>query len=138
MSNEVLFSMANTIVLPAWITLIFFPKKKFKIWVVFGVILLLAITYAFLVFTGFGNMDFNSFSTLAGVMSLFTDETGVLAGWLHYLAFDLLAGYWMVNDAINKDIKHGWVIPCLLLCFMFGPLGFLFYFIIRSINTKRS
>jgi len=65
------------------------------------------------------------------VMKLFTNEWAALAGWIHYLAFDLFVGCWEVRDAQAKNISHWYVIPCLILTFLFGPIGFLLYSILR-------
>ena len=67
------------------------------------------------------------FSTLAGVALLFSNPWLLLAGWMHYLAFDLLVGSWEVRDARERGIPHLLVVPCLLLTFMFGPAGWLLY-----------
>jgi hypothetical protein len=42
-----------------------------------------------------------------------------LAGWLHYLAFDLLIGTWEARDAREHGIRP-LLIPCLFVTFMFG------------------
>lgn len=78
------------------------------------------------------------FSTLAGVGTLFLNPWLLLAGWVHYLAFDLLIGSWEVEDARERGIPHLIVIPCLVLTFMFGPAGRLLYRIVRSVRGKGS
>ena len=69
-------------------------------------------------------------------MKLFTNEWATLAGWIHYLAFDLFVGAWEVKDAQEKNISHWFVIPCLILTFLFGPIGFLLYSILRFFLSK--
>jgi hypothetical protein len=54
-----------------------------------------------------------------------------MAGWLHYLAFDLFIGAWEVRDAQRHGIPHLLVIPCLLLTFLLGPIGLLCYMAAR-------
>jgi hypothetical protein len=54
-----------------------------------------------------------------------------VAGWLHYLAFDLLVGTWEVSTAREEGIPHWAVIPCLVLTFMLGPVGFLLFLLVR-------
>ena len=46
-----------------------------------------------------------------------------LAAWLHYLAFDLLIGTWIASEAQRIGMKHLLIVPALILCFMFGPVG---------------
>ena len=89
----------------------------------------LALVYAFYYFTnmGQGEGDFNS---LEGVKRLFSNENSVLIGWIHYLAFDLLIGGWVLQTAQKKGIHHGLVIPCLIGCFLLGPIGFAVFWLI--------
>jgi len=56
----------------------------------------------------------------------------LIAGWVHYLAFDLLVGSWIVKDAQEKQIHHGWIVPILVMTFMFGPLGWASYVVLRN------
>mgnify|MGYP003449398354 FL=1 len=57
-----------------------------------AVITLFAIVYTWLIAQSLQPGDFEKFGTLDGVMSLFTNKTAVTAGWVHYLAFDLMTG----------------------------------------------
>jgi hypothetical protein len=78
------------------------------------------------------------FSTLAGVGTLFSSSWLLLAGWVHYLAFDLLIGSWELEDSRERSIPCLMVVPCLLLTFMFGPAGWLLYRIVRSVPRRDS
>ena len=62
---------------------------------------------------------------------LFANPFALLAGWVHYLAFDLFIGAWEVRDAQQHQVPHLAVVPCLLLTFLFGPAGLLLYFVLR-------
>jgi ABA DEFICIENT 4-like len=42
-----------------------------------------------------------------------------------------------VRDASRRGIPHLLVIPCLLLTFMFGPIGFMAYYALRAIGAGR-
>jgi len=53
------------------------------------------------------------------------------AGWIHYLAFDLMVGLFIVTDAARLGIAHWWLLPALFLTLMFGPAGLLLYFATR-------
>ena len=66
-------------------------------------------------------------------MALFTQPEVALAGWLHYLAFDLFVGAWETRVGREERIPHLLVIPCLLLTFMFGPIGFVAFLALRMI-----
>lgn len=69
--------------------------------------------------------------------ALFADPWMLLAGWIHYLAFDLFVGGWEVRDAQQRGIPHLLVVPALVLTFMFGPAGLLVYLGIRWLARRR-
>ena len=62
--------------------------------------------------------------------TLFENPWLLLAGWAHYLAFDLFIGGWEVRDAQRRGIPHLLVVPALVLTFLFGPAGLLLYLLI--------
>lgn len=64
--------------------------------------------------------------------ALFSVPELVLAGWIHYLAFDLFVGAWEVRDAQKKEIHHLLVIPCLFVTFMAGPAGLVLYWVLKA------
>ena len=80
-------------------------------------------------------MDFGS---LASVMALFTEENAVLAGWVHYLAFDLLIGMWMIKQNEKIGIHQILMAPCLFATFMLGPVGFLLFMSMRTFKLKKA
>ena len=96
---------------------------------------LLAVAYAGLIGAYFAAAE-GGFSSLEAVRSLFDSDALLLAGWLHYLAFDLLVGAWQVRTARAEGIPHLLVVPCLVLTFMLGPVGFLLFLIIRFARTS--
>jgi hypothetical protein len=67
---------------------------------------------------------------------LFQNRAMLLAGWVHYLAFDLFVGSWEVRDAQRIGIAHYLVVPCLVLTFLFGPAGWLLYLLIRNVALR--
>lgn len=135
--NDV-FSLSNLIALLMWILMILLPKWKvtrflidFKVIpIVLSVVYVIYIVQALLIG---GLMDFSS---LSSVMALFTVENAALAGWVHYLAFDLLVGMWILNQNKELNIHQVLIAPCLFLTFMFGPVGFLLFILIKKIKRK--
>jgi hypothetical protein len=77
------------------------------------------------------------FSSLEGVRTLFSRDGFLLAGWLHYLAFDLFVGSWEVRDASREAVPHLLVVPCLVLTFLLGPVGLLLYLAVRAVRLRR-
>lgn len=138
MNPDQIFSISNTLAMLAWIALIVFPFKPWTSRILTGVVIALyALVYSWLIFGSLNPADFESFGSLQGVMSLFTDQKAVVAGWIHYLAFDLMVGMYIVADAKKNSINRWLIVPCLFLTFMTGPFGLLLYFILRFVRTKK-
>ncbi len=137
MTPERLFSLCNSLALAGWLILVFAGRLRWAARLVTGAIvpLLIAILYTYLIVAHWGETA-GGFGTLDGVASLFSNKWLLLAGWIHYLAFDLFIGSWETRDAQALGISHFLVIPCLALTFMFGPAGLLVYFIGRAGRTK--
>ena len=75
------------------------------------------------------------FGSLNEVATLFLVPGLLLAGWVHYLAFDLLVGRWQIDDSGLGDagrLAAWWLVPCLALTFLFGPAGWLLYLLTRA------
>lgn len=137
MNAEQIFSIANPLALLGWILLLAVPRWKFTDRLVLSgaIPLLLSSAYLTLIVAFFGRAE-GGFGSLPEVMKLFTNEWVALAGWIHYLAFDLFVGTWEVKDSQANGISHWFVIPCLILTFLLGPIGFLLYHILRFFLAK--
>jgi hypothetical protein len=138
MSPETLFSICGWLAVLGWLLLIFIPRWKWTARVIAGVVIpvLLGLVYLYLIVAHFGEPG-GGFGSLAEVSQLFQNPYKLLAGWVHYLAFDLFIGSWEVRDAGRLGIHHLLVVPCLVLTFLFGPIGLLLYFALRSILKRR-
>lgn len=138
MALEAVFGMASTLAFFSWIALfIFYPRKWIYQTLFSGVFILMAITYGFYIIPALFSGGEGGFSTLSEVRLLFGSDEALLAGWIHYLAFDLFVGMWIAQDAWGKDISRWLVLPCLLLTFMMGPVGLLLYFLVRASKIKK-
>ncbi|MEM6686822.1 MAG: ABA4-like family protein, partial [Bacteroidota bacterium] len=140
MTPSTVFQIVGALALPMWILLIFLPKWKVtRFCIDYKIIpIILGIIYAIYIIDALiagGMMDFGS---LQSVMQLFTVENAVLAGWIHYLAFDLLVGMWIVNQNKTLKIHQILIAPCLLGTFLFGPVGFLIFMILKSVKLKNA
>ena len=138
MSIDQIFQLSNNLAMLGWLFLLIVPNWKWTAKIVIGIIVtILAILYITFIVQAMNPEDMRSFGTLEGIMELFTNKKAVFAGWLHYLAFDLMVGIFIVNDAARSKVNRFLVIPCLLLTFMLGPTGLLLYLIIRWIRTRK-
>ena len=132
MSAESIFSLCGMIALPGWLLIALLPRWKYSATLISGLIIpaILGLVYAWLIFSHMGSTEGN-FDSLAGVRTLFSNDFLLLAGWIHYLAFDLFIGSWEVRDAQRHGIHHLAVIPCLFMTLMLGPVGLLVYLLVR-------
>lgn len=137
MKAEQIFTIANLTAMVGWLLIAILPRWKYTRIVVLsgGIPLLLGVAYTVLIVMFFGKAE-GGFDSLENVMKLFTNEWAVLAGWIHYLAFDLFVGSWEVRDAERRGVNHLMVIPCLVFTFLFGPVGLLGYMILRQFPVK--
>jgi hypothetical protein len=136
MTPEALFSMLNTTALVGWCLLVFVPgNRTAQLFSGFIIPLVLAAVYIMLLAFAWGNSS-GGYASLAAVAELFSNRWLLLAGWVHYLAFDLWIGAWEVGDARDRRVPHLLVIPCLLLTFLFGPAGLLTYLGVRLLHGR--
>ncbi|MEQ1677596.1 MAG: ABA4-like family protein [Chitinophagaceae bacterium] len=138
MTPDTIFQLCSAIAMIGWITLIItspfiLEVDKFLIGII---ITLLSVVYAWLIVASFNPGDMKSFGSLEGVMKLFQNKTLVTAGWVHYLAFDLMVGIWIKRNSLKYGMPHWLIIPCLLFTFMLGPVGLLLYLLLRLIKTR--
>lgn len=138
MSPDQLFQVANPLALLGWLVLLASPlaPRLAQAVSVTAIPLLLALAYTGLILAFWSSAP-GGFGTLAEVQTLFTHPAIALAGWLHYLAFDLFLGGWEVRTARTEGIPHWAVIPCLAVTFLFGPAGFLAFAILRFTLVRK-
>ena len=137
MTAEQLFSILSLAAALSWVLLAGLPGRRWVTQIVTGlaVPMMLGAVYAALIVANWGGPG--GFSSLADVSTLFSNPWLLLAGWVHYLTFDLLVGTWEVTDARERGVPHLLVIPCLFLTFMFGPAGWLLYQGVRRVAAGR-
>jgi hypothetical protein len=128
MPADTLFAIANPLALTGWLALLaspFVPRFADR-YAATIVPLVLATVYAGLILAYWTRAE-GGFDSLDNVALLFERRELLLAGWLHYLAFDLFVGAWIVRQARADGVRFPWVVPCLVLTFLFGPVGFLLF-----------
>ncbi len=138
MDLELIFSIANSAALLSWILLFVLYQKRWVYTFLFsGVFVLMACLYLFFILKGIGGDAQGGFDTLENVKLLFGKDEAVLAGWIHYLVFDLFTGMWICNDGDMRGINRWILLPCLVFTFMLGPTGLLMYILIRVIHFRK-
>jgi len=134
MTPDQTFAIVNPLAALSWLALIVVPRRAA---IVTGLVVpvLFALLYAALIGVHWGGAQ-GGFSTLPAVAQLFANPWLLLAGWVHYLCFDLLVGTWEVQDAQARGIPHLLVVPCLVLTFLFGPAGWVLYKGLASVHPR--
>jgi len=138
MTPESLFPVGNMAAMAGWVALVATPLAPRAAQAVSALLipLLLSVAYTALVLTYWSGAA-GGVDTLANVMALFTHPGVALAGWLHYLAFDLFVGAWITRTARSEGMAHLFILPCLALTFLFGPAGLLAFTALRAIRALR-
>lgn len=145
MNWETIFSVANGWATIGWLALVLAPRKPAVLALILYLgVFLLCLAYAVLMgglmlgwIDGGAAQEGAGFTSLAGVMALFSGKAGVMVGWLHYLAFDLFVGMWIARDADQKGFSRWLQAPILLLTLMAGPVGLLIWLIVRDRRARK-
>lgn len=133
MDLGLLFRLANASVIPFWLMLLLAPRSAWTFRVVQRpwMFLALAMLYGLLLAMAPPGASEAGMGSLSGVSLLFQNPTVLLAGWVHYLVFDLFVGAWITRDAVKNEFSQPLLIPILLLTLMLGPLGLGSYLLLR-------
>lgn len=99
---------------------------------------LIGIAYVVLLMQGWGKAPGAGFGSIEQVRALFSVDASLAAGWLHYLAFDLFIGSWIVTDGLELGVRRLLLVPCLVLTFLFGPAGLLLYLGLRLVTPRKA
>ena len=117
-----IYAVVNTCTAPLWLLMIALPRSPFTASAVrlatplYGV---LGATYVGLLASGWGGerVDFRDPETVRRGM---LHPRGFLAGWTHYIAFDLFVGRWVWEQGLEQRRSTR---VALLLTWMAGPTG---------------
>ena len=126
-----LFTVSGAVALPCWLLLLVAPRWRVsQLLATFATPLLIAALYILLLVTHKVPSG-SGFGSLSQVSALFQSPFALLAGWIHYIAFDLFTGAWQARDANRAGISQWLLAPCLLLTLLFGPVGLALYLLLK-------
>lgn len=91
--------------------------------------------YAILIVFFFAGAE-GGFDTLENVQKLFTSPWVALAGWVHYLAFDLFMGARIARGFAEQGLPRWPLVFLLPLTFLFGPIGYLAFEVIKAASLR--
>lgn len=137
MQPDVLFQLSGPLAMAGWLALALSPlaPRLTQLAASLAIPVVLSLGYTALILANWSGAE-GGFGSLSDVMLLFTNPAVALAGWLHYLAFDLFVGAWEVRTARREGIPHLLVLPCLVLTFLFGPIGLLVFLGLRLVHDR--
>jgi hypothetical protein len=133
MTPDSLFLVANPVAVMGWLALALSPLAPRWFIPVGGIFVPLVLSggYTSIVLAHWASGQ-GGFDSLGSVEQLFENRWLLLAGWVHYLAFDLLLGAGQVRTPRREGISHLALLPCLLTTFIFGPAGYLLFQFLRA------
>ncbi len=139
MTPSALFSFFNLLALSGWLILAagILLKRNWLRDTVSGIYVpvFLSTAYLALVSLFFAAAE-GGFDTLENVQQLFTSPWIALAGWVHYLAFDLFIGASIARGVEEQGLPRWLLVPLLPLTFLFGPAGFLCFEIMKAVSMR--
>ena len=140
---EMLYYWVNLGVLPFWLILIFFPHSNLSRYFITSIFpfVVLAGSYIFVLYKSYLNSyDFNNnFSLYLGLenlLDLFTDKSYLMLFWIHFISINLFVGGWIVKDSGKYSINKILVSILLIITYFIGPIGLLFYWLLRIFYAK--
>jgi Domain of unknown function (DUF4281) len=136
-----LFQVVNPVALLGWIVLIAGIIFKKPLWrdIIAGQVFptVLSLVYTMLIVFFWAKAE-GGFDTLPNVQKLFTYPWAALAGWVHYLAFDLFVGAHISRRVMEDGLPRLILIALLPLTFLFGPIGYFGFQICRLLFRRVS
>jgi len=138
MPFEALFSLVGLLSMSGWIALLLSPW--IPVWSdrIAGVLVPVLLACVYMAVSVLTPPAEGGFATFSDVRTLFTYDGAVLAGWLHFLAFDLVVGAWACRKGREDGMPFWMVLPCLPLIFMLGPVGFFLFCGLRAAHRWRA
>ena len=137
MDFETLFSIAGLIAMIGWLCLLFSPLIPNWADRIAGIALPIVLSLGYVILLVIpASESGGGFGALADVMVLFSYEQAALAGWVHFLAFDLFIGAWVCRTVRAEGVSFWLIAPCLPVIFLFGPAGLLAFQVIRAVRSR--
>ena len=123
------FSWFNQLAMLGWALLLFSPKRWNWLIITTGIVIpiILGIAYAGLMLAHMSNVTDGGYNSLSQVKALLSNDAVLLAGWAHYLCFDLIVATLIARESDKAGIVRLVQIPILLGTFLYGPAGMVLF-----------
>ena len=135
---ETMFIAAQAVAIAGWVPLFVLPwvgRGRAVAWAR-GAAALLCLLYLAYLLPHFAEIPRDAGYTLTAIGRAFDVPALLLAGWVHYLIFDLWVGTWQAEDAERRGLPHPALAPCLFATMMIGPLGLLIYLAVSRLRPR--
>lgn len=135
----ILYCVVTALAVIGWLSLILFPRSPWSNFWLSGLVipLLLSLVYMSMLLIFWFNPPgaaFSQFFTLKGVYQMFGNHGLLLVAWINILCMDLVVGAWMARKAAQIRMPHLYLLPCLVMTFVFAGFGFALFTIIAAIG----
>ena len=122
-----------------WLGLILFPRQRLTNFWLAGLFIPLALCllYMYLLLTfWFRDPPANIFQfvNLDGVAAMFRNKGLLLVAWINLIMMDLVGGAWMTRKAAQIRMPYVYLLPCLIMTFVFAGFGFTLFAIMASVG----
>jgi len=136
LTPEQLFTWTGQAVFYGWMILIFLPRIKTLFFIPQYLIpITVGLLYGGLMLAHFSSSD-GGFGSIVDLRTLFENDFVLLAGWVHYLAFDLFVGAWIADKSDAIELSRLIQAPILMTTYLFGPVGLVIFLSIRVMFTE--
>jgi hypothetical protein len=139
----VLYFIVMAIALAGWAMLIFFPRRPWANFWFSGVAvpMVLCLIQLF-VLCAFWFQDprssIGNLLTLEGVLRTFGNYGLLLVAWINILSMDLVVGSWMARKAAQVRMPYIYLLPCLVVTFVFAGFGFTMFCVAMAFGERWS
>lgn len=134
MGAEAVFQILNLAVVPWWGIFLLAPRSRLAKRAAShaGVFLALGLVYGVLLAAALatpaqGGLGYD------GLRSALAAPLGFLAGWTHFLVFDLFVGAWLLREALRIGVEPR---PYLLFTLLAGPIGLAGFLVRRWLRLR--
>jgi ABA DEFICIENT 4-like len=140
---QLLFNLAGFAIV-GWVLMIFFPAWSVTRWIARSAVFPIYLAALYLVgvvplLLAMGLGTIREFGSADGVVRLLSQPAAALVIWIHVLAFDQLTGLFIYRDNMRERVVPMPVQSIILvLTLMFGPAGFLLYYVLRVVRPRAS
>ena len=70
------------------------------------------------------------------ISRLFSEKNFLMMFWIHFIAINLFTGGWIVKYSQKFSINKIFLAILLLITYLIGPIGLLFYWLLRIFYAK--